>query len=117
MITSVPWGRGSGFAVAGRAPFAVIMQFRRVAPRRTELHDHGSLALSGEAARPGVALEERVRCDGPAGVPHLGDGAVRADLADPGGLGDVVVGSVDRHGALGGVEGDAVGGGLDLLDV
>ena len=67
---------------------------------------------SAQAARPGVALEVRVRLDRLAGVPHLGDQPVGADLADPGGLVDVLGGAVDGDQALGGVEGDAVGGGL-----
>src|SRR4051812_32798760 len=38
---------------------------------------------SGQAAGPGVVLQVRVRLDRLAGVPHLGDQPVRADLADP----------------------------------
>src|SRR6266540_6125638 len=69
---------------------------------------------SGQAGGPVVALEVRVGLDRLAGVPDLGDQPVGAHLADPGGLVDVLRRAVDGHLALGRVERDAVGGGLDL---
>src|SRR5688500_15768689 len=65
-----------------------------------------------EAGGPRVRLQVRVRLDrrvrGPLGV----DEAVGADLADEGGLGDVVVLAVDGDGAFGGVVAHPAGRGL-----
>src|SRR5690606_25530402 len=47
-------------------------------------------------------------------IPDRVDQAVGADLADAGGLGDVVVAAVDGDQALGRLEAHAVGGGLNI---
>src|ERR671915_1087174 len=62
---------------------------------------------AGQPAGPRVGRQVRVGLDRRAGRPFGVDEPVGADLADQGGLGDVVVLAVHRDGALGGVVADA----------
>src|SRR3954452_11578833 len=72
---------------------------------------------AGQCRGPRVRLQEGVGLDRLAGRPHGVDEPVGADLADQGGLGDVVVVAVHRDGAFGGVVADPAGRGLHGGDV
>ena len=73
-------------------------------------------AISGQALGPVVGWSGYGSGSTAAGESHTGvDQAVVADLADPGGLGDVVVLAVHRDRALRRLESDSVRGSLDLI--
>src|ERR1700754_4648538 len=72
---------------------------------------------AGQLAGPGVGRQVRVRLDRFPGGPLGVDQAVRADLADERGLGDVMVLAAHRDGALRRVVADAVGCRPDRVDV
>src|SRR5690606_32482626 len=85
-------GRGSG-AERGRA----LRRAEGVAAGAAAAGVRGTPSCPGRPRRSGpdrggpvVAGQVGVGGDRAAGVPHLGDGAVRADPADPGGLGQVL---------------------------
>src|SRR6476620_10384516 len=76
-----------------------------------------SIRSARQTRSPRVGLQIGIRLDRARGLPDGVDQAVGMDLADPGGLGDVVVLAVDGDQALGCVERDPAGAVLNRLGV